>query len=193
MWKRLCRKINQMHRVTKKSITTHQRTGLRALQACQPCAAAKTKCDNSKPCARCARRDITCIRDLDPHYPLIRSIAESKELSNNGTSPNQQEASPWVKLSHTPSTMLPLSGSSLGGSEPLVLASTFTAPDQSVIQSNIAVQEATLNLQDGSFMEALYRGPSLVTQDAELLSSFPDVFLCLDDTGENSTTTHTIL
>lgn len=38
-----------------------QRSGRRTLSACQNCAASKTKCDGSSPCARCISRNIDCV------------------------------------------------------------------------------------------------------------------------------------
>ncbi|KAI0412953.1 c6 zinc finger domain-containing protein [Xylaria grammica] len=51
----------------------------RVHQACRPCAAAKLKCDDEKPCSRCLQRGITCqegVRDGDeaPVNPSSQSI-----------------------------------------------------------------------------------------------------------------------
>ena len=40
------------------------RAGPRAMQACQSCAASKTKCDNDRHCRRCRKKNVPCIRQL---------------------------------------------------------------------------------------------------------------------------------
>ncbi|KAH7022105.1 c6 zinc finger domain-containing protein [Ilyonectria destructans] len=57
---------------------------LRVSQACKPCATAKLKCDDEKPCGRCTQRGITCTFEARDSVKLSRSEASQSE---NGTSP----------------------------------------------------------------------------------------------------------
>ena len=77
------------------------RTGPRAMQACQSCAASKTKCDNDRHCRRCVKRKIPCIRqvNLDAHSSRVdRSDCSAPpsliELTNSNLSPTYDTASP---------------------------------------------------------------------------------------------------
>ncbi|KAH7133691.1 c6 zinc finger domain-containing protein [Dactylonectria macrodidyma] len=57
---------------------------LRVSQACKPCATAKLKCDDEKPCGRCTQRGITCTFEARDSVKLSRSETSQ---SDNGASP----------------------------------------------------------------------------------------------------------
>lgn len=50
----------------------------RVSQACKPCAAAKLKCDEEKPCGRCLERGIPCEREERHHARQARANASQQ-------------------------------------------------------------------------------------------------------------------
>ncbi|KAM3065589.1 hypothetical protein ACMFMF_010811 [Clarireedia jacksonii] len=161
-------RVQDSHRVTKKGAGVRARVRTRALQACQPCAVAKTRCDNGRPCARCTRRSLTCVRDFDirePSLSLHDNLLDRPDRLVSGYFDNES-----TLLNHSQQLETPLS-----------------IWDHNAIASNSTELTGSNNIESTTGTTSTREAFQFTLQDAEFLSSFPEVFLGINETGQQYT------
>lgn len=175
---------------SRRSVTRH-RTRIRALQACQQCAATKTRCDNDSPCQRCARRGLRCVRDIDISDQMtadVRMNTEEESPHVFGTSPGCRPRSG----AEVPGVSQITPSASLGGPHSTDTISTLVPTPSRLdtfqtLSSELDVPHGNRD-QSGSRHE--HNDLCLTTQDAEFLSAFPDMFLGTESDDYPFTTTY---
>lgn len=70
----------------------------RVSQACRPCATARVKCDDSKPCKRCVRRELTCVY---PEVVSSSSLHHAPTSSNVQATTSHRDIHPYLELCKT--------------------------------------------------------------------------------------------
>lgn len=87
----------------------------RVSQACRPCAIARVKCDDSKPCKRCVNRNLTCV---------FSEVGSSSNLHHqippNANAANAQESTHTAVTAH--------SAESGNSSSPATHSQSYSAP-----------------------------------------------------------------
>lgn len=83
----------------KRRRTTSSPGAGRVSQACRPCAVARVKCDDSKPCRRCVNRKLTCVSseagpssNLHHHMPTNTHVTAAQEVGHSAVTAYSTES-----------------------------------------------------------------------------------------------------